>query len=48
MRNISNKGEMIKVLKRNGIRRVNDKKLEQCKTYDIIKAYYELAENIEN
>ena len=48
MRNISNKGEMIKVLKKNGIRRVNDKKLEQCKTYDIVKAYYDLIENIEN
>lgn len=48
MRNINCKGEMIKVLKRNGIRRINDKKLEQNKTYDIIKAYYELAERVEN
>lgn len=45
MRSIISKGEMIKVLKRNGIRRVNDKKLEQCKSYDVIKAYYELTEN---
>lgn len=43
MRNITQKGEMIKVLKKNGIRKVNDKKLEQCKTYDIIKAYADLT-----
>ena len=48
MRSISNKGEMIKVLKKNGIRRVNGKKLEQCKTYDVIKAYYGLIENIDD
>ena len=48
MRSIISKGEMIKVLKRNGIRRINDKNLEQNKTYDIVKAYYELAERVEN
>ena len=43
MRFKTNKGEMIKVLKANGVRRIDDKKLEQCKTYDIIKAYANLT-----
>lgn len=36
------KGEMIKELKKAGVRRNNqDKKLEHCKTFEIIKLYCE-------
>jgi hypothetical protein len=45
--NIMTKGQMIKYLKANGVRKTPEgKKLESCKTYVIANLYFDVVERV--